>query len=154
MHLLFAFCLSAPGLAAEPDLAAWATRVGRVLPTPDALRAEADGIVLLAPGESLLLQPVQAAATAVATDQALDGVLALQIAPFVEAGLKAPAWEVATCDVAGAPWRCQRGLLELGTGATMRLTAGRQDGADWLAVCLDRKPSEVGPCAPVLVANP
>lgn len=136
-------------IAASPGpeaLAAWSKRTGVALPAPDALRAEGDGLVLLAPGESLLLAP----ADGPPTDARLDAALAAQAAPFEEAGLAMGPALSAACSVAGQPARCRQAVLEVAPGATLSLLAAQAPGADWHLVCLDRRPAEAGPCAALL----
>jgi hypothetical protein len=155
MTLLLA--LLTPWSAAAPgptDLTAWSSRVGVDLPMPEALRAEAGGLALLAPGESLLLVPADAAASAEAARATLDAALAAQAAPFAELGIAmGPAIEQA-CVIAGRPGACRAATVEVAPGAALSLTAGRLDGADWLLVCLDRRADAPGPCGDLLSLSP
>jgi len=153
--MTFLLALLAPWAAAAPgpaDLSAWSSRVGVALPMPEALRDEAGGLALLAPGESLLLVP--APTDAAAARGALDAALAAQAAPFAELGIAmGPATDRA-CVIAGRPGACRAATVEVAPGAALSLTAGRLDGADWLLVCLDRRADAPGPCGALLTVSP
>lgn len=147
LALLMPLAVAAPGPA---DLAAWSARVGVTLPPPEALRDEAGGLALLAPGESLLLVP----ADTPADRTTLDAALAAQAAPFAELGIAmGPATDRA-CEIAGSPGACRHASVEVAPGAALSLTAGRIQGADWMLVCLDRRPDAPGPCAALLSVPP
>ena len=135
-----------PGAAAE--LARWEQALGLPLAGRGEARREGGGLLLLGPGESLLLQQISDAAAldAAALEAALEG----QLAPFRAAGLKPSAPEAGACAVAGQPGRCLRARVDVAPGAALAVVAGRRPGAAWLALCLDRQPDRPGPCAGVL----
>jgi hypothetical protein len=147
--ILWTLVVVAPN-AAEPDLGVWSERVGVALAQPEAVRAEGDGVVLLMPGESLLLQP----AASGDRQAALDAALGAQMVPFESLGIPMPTPNTVSCTVAGGPAACRQSRLELAPGAAMVVTAARADGADWSLVCLDRQPAAVGPCAALLQLTP
>jgi hypothetical protein len=150
--LALAWLTPGPGRGARaappaPALGPWEAALGLPLAGRGEARAEGAGLVLLGPGESLLLRPVDPAATDAA---ALEAALDEQLAPFRGAGLKPGAAEGAACAVAGQPGRCLSARVEVGPGAALAVRAGRRPGAPWVAVCLDRRPQEAGPCAGLL----
>lgn len=136
-------------LAAPPGLSAWALRSELPLAVPDggSVQQTEDGLALVGAGESLLVAAGEGQA-------ALDAALASMWAPFVQAGIRAPAVVDEACTIRGAPAACRGATLAVGPGAELHLLAAQKPGVDWLLVCLDRAIDRPGVCTPYVVRTP
>lgn len=149
---LLAHLLLHPALAASPDprVAEWESRTGGALVLDETTRLEpglGGSLVVAGPGTSLflLLDSSEGAAR-----KALDA----QIAPFTQAGIRAPTVAEVACTVAGTAATCLTATLEVAPGAAMRLLAGQSLEDGFTAVCLDRKGAWAAPCQGVISARP
>ena len=144
---MVALFFAAIGLASAqtPLLDTWMTRTGLSLqPTAGVQVQPAEGgMALVGAGVSLLLAPAH-------EKSPLEAALKGQVAPFEQAGGKASTPISVPCSLGGAPASCLEAVVEVAPGASMRLLAAHRKGADWSAVCLQRRKASTALCDAVI----
>lgn len=144
---MVALLFAAIGVASAqtPLLDTWKTRTGLPLQPMAGVQVQPaeGGMALVGAGVSLLLAPAH-------EKNPLEGALKGQLAPFEQAGGKASAPVSVACTLGGAPASCLEAVVEVAPGASMRVLAAHRTGADWSAVCLQRRKASTALCDAVI----